>query len=145
MDFVDASSGKIKLFEFNSKAPRWRMVKKGLNIFGICNNSKCKAWKKEVVYPTDLKDNGLIFVLDEEMLHIKCPICSKIIKPKTCGFWKCEYQFVGKKIEEGELKDYDSKTKETNENDFEYFDHFENGETQWIGLTIYLCFAKTRN
>ena len=137
MEFVDASSGKIKLLEFNEKAPLWRMVNKGLNIFGICNNSKCKAWKKEVVYPTDLNE-GLTFVLDEEMLNIKCPLCSRIIKPKTCGFWKCEYQFVGQKIEEGELKYYDSKTKETDDNNFQYFDIFENGQVEWIGLTIYV-------
>jgi hypothetical protein len=97
IDFVDVSSGKIKRLKFDKKAPSWRAVNKGLNIFGICNNSKCKAFKKEVVYPTELKEK-LIFNLNEELLNIKCPICHKIIKPKTCGFWNCEYQFVGKKF-----------------------------------------------
>ena len=137
LDFVDVSSGKIKKLEFSNKAPIWRRVSKGLNIFGICNNSKCKAWKKEVVYTNELEEI-LIFILNNEILNIKCPICSKIIKPKTCGFWKCEYQFVGKKIEEGEVKFFDSKTRETNGEDFEYFDAFENGETQWAELTIYV-------
>ena len=137
LDFVDVSSGKIKKLVFSDKAPIWRRVSKGLNIFGICNNSKCKAWKKEVVYTNELEEK-LIFILNNEILNIKCPICSKIIKPKTCGFWKCEYQFVGKKIEEGEVKFFDSKTRETNGEDFEYFDAFENGETQWAELTIYV-------
>ena len=137
LDFVDVSSGKIKKLVFSDKAPIWRKVSKGLNIFGICNNSKCKAWKKEVVYTNKLEEK-LIFILNNEILNIKCPICSKIIKPKTCGFWECEYQFVGNKIVEGEVKLFDSKTRETNGGDFEYFDAFENGETQWVELTIYV-------
>ena len=137
LDFVDVSSGKVMKLHFSNKAPVWRKVDKGLNIFGICNNSKCKAYKKEVVYPTKLNE-GLTFNLNEEILNIKCPICQKIIKPKTCGFWKCEYQFIGKKIVEGELTSFDSKTKETNGNDFEYYNAFENGETQWIELFIYV-------
>ena len=137
MDFVDPSSGKIKIIEFSEKAPLWREVNKGLNIFGICNNSKCRAWKKEVVYPTNLND-GLTFVLDDEREKIICPMCSRIINLKTCGFWKCEYQFVGQKLEEGEFKNFDSKTKETKDNNFEYYDAFENGESKWKGLTIYV-------
>ena len=137
MDFVDVSSGKIKKLEFSKNAPMWRKVKKGLNIFGICDNSKCKAWKKEVVYPTYLND-GLTFVLDDEREKIICPMCSRIINLKTCGFWKCEYQFVGQKLEEGEFKNFDSKTKETKDNNFEYYDAFENGESKWKGLTIYV-------
>jgi hypothetical protein len=137
LDFVDVSTGKIKALKFSEDAPKWRIVKEGLNIFGICNNSKCKAYKKEVVYPTELKES-LIFVLNKEIINIKCPLCSKIIKPKTCGLWKCEYQFIGKKIEEGDLIEFDSKTKETNSDDFEYYNPFENGETQWVELTIYV-------
>ena len=137
IDFVDVSSGKIKKLVFDKKAPAWRKVNEGLNIFGICNNSKCKAFKKEIVYPTKLEEK-LIFNLNEQLLNIKCPICDKIIKPKTCGFWKCEYQFVGKKIQEGDLVEFDSKTMETKGNDFEYYDAFKNGETQWMELIIYV-------
>ena len=137
IDFVDVSSGKIKRLKFDNKAPSWRAVNEGLNIFGICNNSKCKAFKKEVVYRTQLFEK-LIFNLNEELLNIKCPECHKIIKPKTCGFWNCEYQFVGKKIQEGDLVEFDSKTKETKDDDFEYYDAFKNGETQWMELIIYV-------
>ena len=137
VDFVDVSSGHVKKLYFSETAPVYRKVNKGLNIFGTCNNSKCLAFKKEVIYPTKLNDK-LVFNLNENLLNIKCPICKKIIKPKTCGFWECEYQFVGKKIQEGELVEFDSKTKETKDSDFEYYDAFENGETQWIELTIYV-------
>ena len=137
VDFVDVSTGKIKKLDFSENAPNWRGVNKGLNIFGICTNPKCEVFKKEVVYPTFFKEK-LIFVLNDELPHIRCPICFKIFDPKTCGFWKCEYQFVGKRIKEGELMYFDSKTKETNEDDFEYFDIFENGEARWFELTIYV-------
>ena len=76
--------------------------------------------------------------MNEELLNIKCPICSKIIQPKTCGFWKCEYQFVGKRLKEGELIDFDSKARETNGDDFEYYHAFENGKASWFELTIYV-------
>ena len=39
MEFIDVSSGIIKRLEFSQKAPIWRKVSKGLNIFGICENS----------------------------------------------------------------------------------------------------------
>ena len=85
-----------------------------------------------------MTEKGLIFNLNDNLVNIICPICEKIIKPKTCGFYKCEYQFKGKKIEEGEVKYYDSKTKETNEGNFEYYDPLENGEVQWLELIIYV-------
>ena len=137
IDFVDVSNGNTRKLVISHNAPRWREIGKGLNIFGICQNPKCDSWKKEVVYKTKLNDK-LVFILNDEILNIICPICLKIIKVKTCGFYKCEYQFEGKMIKEGELKNYDSKAKETHGNDFEYFDAFENGEIQWKELTIYV-------
>ena len=80
----------------------------------------------------------MIFVLNDEIVNIKCPMCERIFKPKTCGFYKCEYQFKGKKIENGFVVEYDSKTKETNGDKFEYFDPFGNKEIQWIELKIFL-------
>ena len=142
IDFVDVSTGKIKSLEFSENAPKWRKVSKGLNIFGICNNPKCEAFKKEVVYP--LKLNKILkFSLKDEILSIKYPICNKIIKPKTCGFWKCEYQFVGTTLKEGNVNNYESKPKETKNNDFEYFDPFENGEVEWVDLVIFVLPKQT--
>ena len=87
---------------------------------------------------TNLKDEGIRFNLNEEIRNIKCPICNKIMKPKTCGFWKCEYQFDGIKIEEGEEKSFKTEPKETKDDNFEYFDPFENDEVQWLQLEIYV-------
>ena len=138
LNFVDVEKNKIKNLNFSQKAPKWRKIGKGLNIFGLCNNPKCEAFKNEVVYMTKLPDEGLNFNLNEKVTDIRCPICNKIIKPKTCGFYDCEYQFVGEKIDKGEINKYDSKTKETIGNNFEYFDALKNGETVWIKLNIYV-------
>lgn len=138
LNFVDVEKNKIINLNFNQKAPKWRKIGKGLNIFGVCNNPKCEAFKNEVVYMTNLSSDGLNFNLNEKVAEIRCPICSKIIKPKTCGFYNCEYQFVGEKIDDGEIKKYDSKTRETIGNNFEYFDALKNGEIVWIKLNIYV-------
>ena len=136
-DFVDVSSGKIKSLELGENELNWRIVEKGLNIFGICNNPDCKAFKKEVVCPF-LLEKKMKFSLKKEILKINCPICKKIIKPKTCGFRDCEYQFVGTRIKEGNINNYESKPKETKINELEYFDPYENGEEGWIDLIIYV-------
>ena len=130
INFADVSIGKTKELKFSKNAPKWRIVNKGLNIFGFCKYPNCEAFKKEVIYKTFLSDKGLAFNLNEEIPNIKCPICNKIIKPKTCGFYKCEYQFKGKKIEDGEIVFYDSKTKESNGDKFNYYYPFENKEIQ---------------
>lgn len=138
INFADVSSGQIKELKFSENAPKWRLVNKGLNIFGICPNDQCEAYKKEVIYKTDLPNRGLMFNLNEQVINIRCPICNKIIKCKTCGFYDCEYQFVGKKIDKGDVVEFDSKTRETKGNKFDYFDPFENGEVLWIELIIYV-------
>ena len=47
-------SGKTKRVDFSGHAPEWREVTQGLNIFGVCKNSKCEAYKKEVVHKVGL-------------------------------------------------------------------------------------------
>ena len=139
MGFVDESSNKVDYLYFRQNEPKWwRKVYKGLNIFGTCNNPKCEKYNSEVVYPTILENQKLIFNLNKEILNIKCPICKKIIKTKKFGFWKCEYQIIGKKISEGESTDFDSKPKEINGDNIEYFALFENAETQWMELFAYV-------
>lgn len=138
LNFVDIETGKIKNLEFSKNAPNWRKVDKGLNIFGICIYLKCEAYKKEVIYMTTLTKDGLTFNLNEKAVDIKCPICKKNIKPKTCGFFDCEYQFIGTKLFEGDIKNYDSKTRETQGDNFEYFDALGNGEVLWYELNIYV-------
>ena len=145
IDFADVPKNKVKYLKFSDNAPKWRKVCAGLNIFGICKNEKCEAFKKEVIYKTNtntdnsyVHENGIIFNLNKELKKIRCPMCDKLVKPKTCGFWKCEYQFSGVKEENGEEKKYKSEPKETNEDNFEYFDAFKNGEATWFELIIYV-------
>ena len=147
IDFSDVSKGKIKELKFSKSAPSWRKVKDGLNIFGICQNDECKAYNKEVVYiPKNINPyyNPIMdnieheFKLNDNIEKIICPLCYNIIKVKTCGFWKCEYQFKGKKIEKGKLIYYDSNPRETIDYNFEYFDPFDNGKVTWTELIIYV-------
>ena len=125
--FVDPSNSSIKQIQLSKMAPKWRVISQGLNLFGLCENKKCEAYKKEVVYRTlvdqkSLPEEGLIFDMFKNVTKIKCPICKKIFTADTCGFYKCEYQFKGKKIEEGDEIDYDSKTRETKGNNIEYYE-----------------------
>lgn len=142
LKFSDISKEKITFLKFSKDAPKYRHVKKGLNIFGICKYPNCKANKEEVVYvPKEmaLEDNKYFkYSINDEIKNIICPICNKIIKPKTIGFYKCEYQIKGEKIENGEIISYDSKPKETKDDKFEYFDPEENGEADWTELVIYV-------
>ena len=136
LDFVDVEKGLIQNLSFSHSAPRWRAVSHGLNLFGICKNSKCQAFDKEVVYKVGITHKK--FNLQENVMNIKCPMCDKIIVPKTCGFWKCEYQLEGDKIEEGDLKHVDTKCKETKDDNFEYYNPYENKSAIWTNLNIYV-------
>ena len=49
MLFSDVSKNKTKELTFSKKAPSYRKVTKGINIFGICKFKKCLAYQKEVV------------------------------------------------------------------------------------------------
>ena len=139
---ADVSKEKIKNLKFSKTAPVWRKVKEGLNIFGFCKNKGCTTKNQEVVYipeKMDIKDNHFIFNIIEERENMKCPICNSVIKAKTIGFYKCEYQIIGRKInEEGQVKEYDSKPKETKDDNFEYFSPDENGEVEWTKFLVYV-------
>ena len=135
MNFVNVDKGVIKNLHFSDSSHEWRMVTEGLNLFGICKNKDCRAFDKEVVHIVGIDRK---FNLQNNVLNITCPICKGIIIPKTCGFWKCEYQFVGDKIEEGKLKHIDTKSKETKGDNFEYFDPYDNGSSLWTNLDIYV-------
>ena len=141
INFIDVENSKVQKLNFSKSAPEWRYVKKGLNLFGICQNKSCKAFKKEVIFNGEREIiKGIInekFNLQENIENIICPICGGIVIPKTCGFWDCEYQFIGDKIEGGKKVHVDSKSKETNGDDFEYFNPYENPNALWTYLTIY--------
>ena len=138
--FVDPSDAKIKQLSLSKDAPKWRYISEGLNIFGICEYPECEAYKKEVIFRTSkaLPEEGLIFDIFENRGNIRCPICSKIFDPKTCGFYKCEYQFIGTKKENFEEVEYNSEPKEAKGNNLEYYKPNEKKQAIWFKLKIYV-------
>ena len=64
---------------------------------------------------------------------------TKLWNQKHADFGRCEYQFEGIKIEEGDEKEFRSNPKETKDDNFEYFDPFENDEVQWLELVIFVA------
>ena len=137
LEFVDLDEiSKTQKLKFSNKAPKWRKVSEGLNLFGKCINSKCEAYNKEVVYKAGI---NIKFDFFSDRKKIKCPICSKNFIPSTTGFWKCEYQIKGEKLKDGEYQQVDLNGMETKGNDFEYYDIDENGKVNWSKLKIFAC------
>jgi len=141
--FIDPSNSNIKQLSLSKEAPKWRVISEGLNIFGICENPKCKANKKQVIFRAlkgnrHLPEKGMIFDMLENVENIKCPICNEIIEPETWGFFECEYQFIGKKIEDRKVVKYDSKTRETKANKMDYLEQKGEKKVKWTELKIYV-------
>ena len=134
-NFIDVEKGKGKKLNFSKNAPKWRKVVKGLNLFGICENEKCEAYKKEVIHKVGFPNKK--FSIGENVTDIKCPICDSIIISKTCGFWECEYQFIGDKIEKGKMIHVDTNPKEVGD-EFEYFSPDDSPSILWTKLEIYV-------
>jgi hypothetical protein len=125
MMFTDISKNKTKEIGFSKKAPSYRKVSKGINIFGICNFKKCKAYKKEVVVSIKKKKLDLIKERDE----LFCPECEATIIPKTVGFYLCKFKIYGKKIENDRVEPFENDEDEANNKDsLKYFDPELNGE-----------------
>ena len=135
LEFIDVDDlTKTKKLKFSSKAPKWRKVSIGLNLFGKCLNKKCEAFNAEVIHRVGINKE---FDFNSDKREIKCPICAKNFLPSTMGFWKCEYQIKGEKFKDGEYEEVDLNGKETNGNDFEYFDPYKSGTTFWSSLKIF--------
>ena len=49
MLFTDVSKNMTKEIKRSKNAPSYRTATKGIDIIGICNYKKCKAYKKEVI------------------------------------------------------------------------------------------------
>ena len=131
MTFTDVSKKNTINIGFSSSAPSYRKAKKGINIFGICKKSGCKAYEKEVVVPVSKNKVDLI----EEKFSFHCPECDSIIEPKTVGFWLCRYHIYGKKIDGDKLVDFDSGYEEAKDSEhLRYFDPKENGEAFFFKL-----------
>ena len=133
MMFADISKNKSREIQFSKTAPSYREVAKGINIFGICNFKKCKAYKKEVIVKVEKKKLDLI----KEREELYCPECEAIIIPKTVGFYLCKFVIYGKKLEGGKEESFRNKEDEANKKDsFKYFDPELNGEVMITELVF---------
>ena len=124
MLFSDVNKNKTREITCSKKAPSYRAVNKGINIFGICNFKKCEAYKKEVVVMINEKKFDLI----KERNELFCPECGSPIIPKTVGFYLCKFKIYGKKINNGKEEYFENNIDETNKNSVKYFDPDLNGE-----------------
>jgi hypothetical protein len=125
MLFSDVNKNKTREITCSKKAPSYRAVTKGINIFGICNFKKCEAYKEEVVVMINKKKFDLI----NERNELFCPECGSPIIPKTVGFYLCKFKIYGKKINDGKEEYFENEIDEANnKNSVKYFDPDLNGE-----------------
>ena len=108
-------------------------VKKGLNIYGICSNKKCQAYKKEVVI--SFTENKIFDMLLERN-SLECPVCGRLISPKTIGFNFCEYQIEGVIYENDTMKDFIISGQSINTNIIQNFNPEKCGMAIFIQLRI---------
>ena len=135
--FINNEKKIIENPELIKNSLQFRKINEGLNILGLCKNSKCSFFNEEIIYNTQL-NNGLIFHFNEELKNIKCPKCQKIIISRGFVFWKCEFQIEGEKIEDGEAIKYKTEPEEAKDDNCKYFDPFKNGEILWTYLNVYV-------
>lgn len=132
LDMADISNREgLVEGNYNSSAPAWRIVTKGLNVRGICQNSSCRANGEKVDCQIGFGSFDLVSDCDE----VKCPMCKKEIEPITCIFAECQYRMEGKKKENGETKKVNTDWKRVAK-DFEYYDPKKSGIVRWLKLTI---------
>ena len=111
INFTDISKKVLEEHYFSDKAPSYRIVTQGINIYGICKGKNCKAYKKEVVVP--LK-NIKKFDLIKEKDDLECPECGGMVIPKTLGFHRCEYKITGTKFVNKKGEDFEIEGKAEN-------------------------------
>ena len=117
--------------KFSKNANDWNIITTGLNVSGICNNDKCRAYKKLVDCQIGLGTFDLVRDAD----RIKCPICKEEMEPNTCCFSKCQYKFEGKKKINGKTEFVKSEWKKV-EKDYEYYAPVKRGTVKWLMLVI---------
>ncbi|GMF47994.1 unnamed protein product [Phytophthora fragariaefolia] len=135
--FADVSDGSIlTAIEFSPTAPEWRLCSKGLNIEGRCRTPNCRAFRHMVIDP-----KGFHFFNLMKDDNIRCPICSKKVKPVTCGLYDCCWRFEGVKADDG--LSICSQWKEAKGYVYHRFDADESdGVIEWASL---LMVIKQRN
>ena len=135
--FTDPEKVGPKGVGFSPDAPFYRAVSKGLNLFGICENKNCLAFKKEVIHEFGFGTFDLIN--DMKYNPPVCPSCEYALRDvTTCAFWQCKYSYVGVKYENKKLQDVNYSNSNSKKDEVDYFDPGENGENNstWLELKI---------
>ena len=131
LNFTDLSKNIYEEHYFSKAAPYYRIVSKGINVYGICKGKKCKLYNKEVICP--LKEKKFFDLLKEKD-DLECPICGSLIIAKTLGFFSCEYRIKGKKCENDKITPFELRDKANNKNSIRYFNPDKNGSAMFIEL-----------
>jgi len=128
--FADMSnSSSLVAVSFSEDAPRWRMVRKGLNVEGICRNRSCAAHGKMVI---DRRGMVAFSLLADKA---NCPECLYQFQPTTCGFYDCLWAFDGRKACDAGPVDVDGDWKEASGDLYHRFK--EQGNTvNWYSLNL---------
>eukprot|EP01024_Parvocaulis_polyphysoides_P038002 TRINITY_DN339_c3_g1_i1.p1 TRINITY_DN339_c3_g1~~TRINITY_DN339_c3_g1_i1.p1 ORF type:complete len:377 (+),score=7.45 TRINITY_DN339_c3_g1_i1:187-1317(+) len=125
--FVDFEYNQVENVQFSEKAPAWRIVSEGTNIEGICMNPNCVAYENWVIAREGF---GQVDLVCE---NFKCPMCHNNFAPKTCGFYMCEWNFVGKKA--GENKNILGQYTKVGGSHYERFNE-QDKQADWVSLQI---------
>jgi hypothetical protein len=138
--FTDPTKvGPIR-YATTTEGPDYLIVEGGINLFGICINKNCIAYKKEVSSPFGFGTFDLMKDLDPDSEKCpKCPSCEiPLLKLETCGFMLCKYKYNGKKIENDKFDSVNYEKTISEPDKVDYFDAGKNGENKslWIELKI---------
>jgi hypothetical protein len=138
--FTDPTKVGPVRYATTTEGPDYLIVEGGINLFGICINKNCIAYKKEVSSPFGFGTFDLMKDLDPDSEKCpKCPSCEiPLLKLETCGFMLCKYKYNGKKIENDKLDSVNYEKTISEPDKVDYFDAGKNGENKslWIELKI---------
>lgn len=78
---------------FSSEAPEWRSVSKGISWIAICENSGCKAFRREVI-----SNSGFgVFNANQAVRIAMCPMCEQGFRNiRNCGFFMAKWRAFGR-------------------------------------------------
>lgn len=92
---MPSSEPTISLTSSCKNLSAWRLLKSGMNLEGICQNSSCPAYSQRVVVPLGF---GTFNIAEELLSHHECPICIEVISQfSNLGFYNCSAKFENRK------------------------------------------------
>ena len=133
-EFTDPTKVPPKEIRLSSDGPFYRTVTNGMNLFGVCKNKKCAAYKKEVIYQFGYGT----FDMFKDSEEIVCPSCECLLPIDTCAFLYCKYSYSGRKFENEQIEKVEYSNKNTKKDAVDYFDKGKNNEnkSKWLELKI---------